>query len=698
MKNFKIIAKTIMLAVATMLTCTAMAQEAGYSIDLHLYNGGDHVSLRWYPQDYTEYWKGCENGFIVQRREKGATSWTDLSKLLPAPYTEFEKMGNEDDNALMVGFMSHYDEVMKQMEGDSIEGDSEADGTIAAKEYKNPESLAMTYGMALIACELDTNLAKMGALYYMDKNVISNKTYEYRVVSSNKKDDPKARVVAVDMNVRTSLPKPGDIKFETNGDKVYFEWDITTLQDVYAGYILERSEDGKTFHRVNKDPIVHIFADDKFKNLCSHRDSLPQCDKEYFYRLRGLTNFGVTGPVSNPVKVSVECEYQVEVFIDSVKVNDKNVADIQWSVKNPANQKITGFNVQRVSKLDIDPTDVKSAFTTINKSLLSPKSRSYKDPQTDMTNYYRVVAYGKKESEYAVSNVVFAHQIDSVPPAPPTGLTGEIDSAGVVRIRWKANEEPDIMAYRVFYANDSNDVFIGCSDTFLTTPYYTDTIFLGSLTNEIYYKVLALDKNFNQSELSHALKLEKPDTIPPAKAVFISVKQDSTRTMWVKWENSPSTDVQRVELYRKNISDSNWDLLQSWEGDSLVEIYEDHGFNGSIIQYRLVTYDKSNNSTPSESVPVKGKAEAIEVINNMKLTRTDDGALSISWDKMSYNIIKYYIYRVEDDKKPLLKITLPGNERTYKDDSVKKGSRYKYIVRPITNIPAKSVSTEEIMY
>ena len=241
-------------------------------------------------------------------------------------------------------------------------------------------------------------------------------------------------------------------------------------------------------------------------------------------------------------------------------------------------------------------------------------------------------------------------------------------------------------------------MFIGCSDTFLTTPYYTDTIFLGSLTNEIYYKVLALDKNFNQSELSHALKLEKPDTIPPAKAVFISVKQDSTRTMWVKWENSPSTDVQRVELYRKNISDSNWDLLQSWEGDSLVEIYEDHGFNGSIIQYRLVTYDKSNNSTPSESVPVKGKAEAIEVINNMKLTRTDDGALSISWDKMSYNIIKYYIYRVEDDKKPLLKITLPGNERTYTDDSVKKGSRYKYIVRPITNIPAKSVSTEEIMY
>lgn len=698
MKNIRIIAKTFMLAVATMLTCTAMAQEAGYSIDLHLYNGGDHVSLRWYPQDYAEYWKGCGNGFIVQRREKGSSSWTDLSKLTPAPYSEFEKMGEKKDDALLVGFMSHYDEVMKQMEGDSIEGDSEADGTIAVKEYKNPESLAMSYGMALIACELDTNLAKMGALYYMDKNVVSNKTYEYRVVSSDKKDDPKARVASVDMNVRTTLPKPGDLKFGNEGNTVYFEWDITALQDVYAGYILERSEDGKNFRRLNAEPIVHIYADEKFKNICSYNDSLPQCDKDYFYRLRGLNNFGVTGPASNPVKVHVECEYLVEVFIDSVKVDDKNVADIRWSVKNPANQKIAGFNVQRVSKLDVDPTDVKSSFTTLNKSLLSPKSRSYKDAKTDMTNYYRVVAYGKKENEYAVSNVVFAHQIDSVPPAPPTGLTGEIDSAGVVRIRWKANEEPDIMAYRVFFANDSNDVFIGCSDTFLTTPYYTDTLFLGSLTNEIYYKVLALDKNFNQSKLSHALKLEKPDTIPPAKAVFISVKQDSTRTMWIKWENSPSTDVQRVELYRKNIDDSNWNLLRTWPADSLVEIYEDHGFNGSIVQYQLVTYDKSNNATPSESVPVKGKAESIEVIDNVKMTRTDDGALSISWSKKNYNIIKYYIYRVENDKKPLLKATLPGNERIYKDDSVKKGSRYKYIIKPVASIPAKSVSTEEIMF
>lgn len=692
----------ILCLICVFVLQTIQAQEDGYSIDLHYYNAGSYVALRWYPENFQQYQNGSKNGFIVQRREKGESNWNTLQNLSVAPYSEFESIGKENEKAFMVGFLSHYDEVMKRLEteSDSIEPDNDDEASFDIKEYNRPESLDMLYGMSLVACEFNLSFAKMAALYYKDEQVVSGKTYEYRVVASNKVDDPKARIVSVDMNRLSSLPQPKELKLENEGKKIYLEWDITTLKDVYAGYIIERSEDGKNFYRINKEPIVHLFADEQYENLCSCKDTLPKCDKDYYYRFCGINNFGIEGPHSPSVQVRVECDYLVNVFIDTVAVNEKNEAEIQWSVTNPMKQKISGFTVQNISKLNgVDPFDIKAPFTTVHKSKLSAKNRSYKDSKTNLSNYYRVIAWGKDETEFAISNVYFAHQIDSVPPTPPTGLMGSIDSAGIVRIEWTPNPEPDIFAYRVFFANDSNEIFIGCSDTFLKSPSFVDTVFLGSLTNDIYYKVIALDNNYNQSEFSRVLKLEKPDTIPPAKAIFVYVGQDSLKNMQIRWENSPSTDLQKVELYRKLEGEGEWTMLKKWSADSLVEeFYDDYAFKGEYVSYQLITYDRSNNSTPSEMVPIKGKAKPIDAIANLKLIKEENGVLQLYWDKKYSNIDKYYIYKCVDGNAPKLIKTISGKERVFKDKSIQKGKTYKYIVFPVADIPARSVSTDEIIY
>ena len=128
------------------------------------------------------------------------------------------------------------------------------------------------------------------------------------------------------------------------------------------------------------------------------------------------------------------------------------------------------------------------------------------------------------------------------------------------------------------------------------------------------------------------------------------------------------------------------------------EFYDDYAFKGEYVSYQLITYDRSNNSTPSEMVPIKGKAKPIDAIANLKLIKEENGVLQLYWDKKYSNIDKYYIYKCVDGNAPKLIKTISGKERVFKDKSIQKGKTYKYIVFPVADIPARSVSTDEIIY
>src|SRR5690606_38657836 len=103
---------------------------------------------------------------------------------------------------------------------------------------------------------------------------------------------------------------------------------------------------------------------------------------------------------------------------------------------------------------------------------------------------------------------------------PPTGLTGKIDTNGIVTLRWAMGREPDLMGYRVFMANAPDHEFTNLSPAPFADTTWTDTITLKTLTKRICYKVVAVDRNFNHSAMSAMLTLTKPDIIPPVAPVF----------------------------------------------------------------------------------------------------------------------------------------------------------------------------------
>lgn len=696
------IVKLVMFLLAGLLFGTASAQDEKYKVDLYHYNGGEYVSLRWYPQTVDDYRRGALGGFVVQRREVTQSKpgeWKELAKVVASSYDDFLKIMDDDDSDTgLIGFALYQKEI-KEKTKKYLEEGMEMPDSMNIDSYDSPEAQEFVYKFGLASCEFDWKLSQMAALCYKDENVDRTAVYDYRVLFSDGKDAEKSKVLRVDMSQLSVLPEPTVFEGYEDNKRAYFSWDITQLEQSYSGYQVERSSDGVVFEKVNAKPIIHMYADDRFEHTCTYTSELPQCDKDYYYRMCGVSNFGVLGPYSKVVKLRCVTEYMVNIQIDTVVMNDKNEAELQWHVENPYDQEIRGLFVQRVEKMKLDSLTKKVNFTTLTEKPLASGVRTYKDLNTKPTNYYRILAFGADTSQIAVSNVYFSHQIDSVPPAAPTGLKGTIDSLGVVSLTWTPNSESDIMGYRVFFANRKDVEFVGCSDTFLLSPFYTDTLFLGSLTNEIYYKVMALDHNFNQSALSEPVRLVKPDTIAPTKAVFLDIRQDTAGAVVVKWANSASVDLDRVEFYRRFSDDGPWKKLAEWNRTSLVETYTDtFPFRGERISYKLVNYDETGNYSVTEGIPYKTKNVKQACLKNLQYdVDYQKGRVRLKWDHCGCRVSKIYIYRVTNGKLVLVD-TIQGSERLFFDSGLTKGDVVKYIVQPVTEKKSKSLSSEEFVY
>lgn len=694
MNLYKKIVTTLLALVTPMLV---IAQD--YDIELDSYYGGNYVLLRWYPQSFEVYKRCSEHGFVVERRSSESEQWQTLSTLKPGSYADFSELEKKNDKAFLANFLLHTDETLKNIKVDENTIDNQNDENDAKEtDLKNPKDADFMYKMCLLECEFSVDMAKVMALNFRDDYVHTQQVYEYRVRPADANIKLKCRTKKVTTNKKQTLATMANITAQNKDFRVYFTWNMDNLSADYSGFQLERSSDGTNFTRVNKEPIVHLASDEISENVLTCKDTLPDCDKMYYYRVCGLNRFGLKGPYSNVVKVSYDCNYTVKVTLKDVNINEKNEATLSWEVENTDNQSIKGFDIQRAATIDING----GQFESILKGKQLPSNtRTFIDKHPLESNYYRVVAYGKKEKQFSSSNFYYAHAIDSVPPAAPTGLKATIDSAGIVKLTWDKNTEPDIMAYRVFFSNDSLSEYIGASDTFLTTQFYTDTLNLGTLTNEIYYKVLAIDKNFNQGPLSAAVKLIKPDTIPPSPALFIEIKQDETGIVLVSWQKSSSTDVAKQVLLRKVGDEGTYRVAETWTGNANIPTTYADTFMavGERIYYKLIVFDKSENKTEREAAPFKSKYIKRECVKNVTTkVNYKKGYIELHWDKCGCKISKINIYRSDADSDSKLMGTIKGVENTFFDYSVKKGERYLYFVQPVTEKMSKIVKTEAVNF
>lgn len=673
-------------------TLVSAAQTA--DINVRAFYADNSVFLRWYPATYDIYMKCINDGFVIERRESSsAEGWSVVSTVKKADFSTIMNFSNQEPNVEILGvvlYKSQYIDHMLSSTPDLTKKDVEK--KIAEMEKGNE---AYLYGMTLLQTEFSTNFAKFAALNYMDDKVRTQQSYEYRVRPANSKLNYSSSVVKVSTFRNDQFSAMSQLKVEQEERRVNFKWSINdALRKDYSGYLLERSSDGKNFKVVTEMPIVHLVsADPKTKDVCIYTDTLPDCGKSYYYRVCGLSGFGLTGPYSNVVSAKCQDPFEARAIIQKMRSTKNTEVEIEWKLYNPDNQKVSGFVVERATSAAENTAN----FTAISKKL-SGEARSFVDKKPYKTCYYRIVTFGEDGQENE-GPIDYINVNDTLPPTIPTGLKGTIDSLGIVSLTWNKNPEEDILGYKVFFANDPSHTFLPACDTFIKKTSFSDTLYLGSLTNDIYYKVSAIGGNYAMSDLSDAIKLLKPDTIPPAMAVMDSMVQDSTGRVLLTWFDSPSKDLAKTLLLRRVVPSDKCDTIGSWSGTSTPKQFADTmNFKGELVYYRLVTSDEHDNTSRSQEYGLKTKYVKPHCAKDFvaKVLR-EEGGIELSWTRCGCDLFGVRIYR-EDNGKQRLLYTLPPNETGYFDTKVVVGHSYKYMILPISDKMSQIETSETIDY
>jgi fibronectin type 3 domain-containing protein len=271
---------------------------------------------------------------------------------------------------------------------------------------------------------------------------------------------------------------------------------------------------------------------------------------------------------------------------------------------------------------------------------------------------------------------------DDTPPIKPTGVSGKIDTTGIASIQWKLGLEPDLLGYLVYYANAPDHAFTPLSKDFVVDTTFTDSVSLRTLTKNIYYKIVAFDKNRNPSPYSDILELKKPDKLPPVPAVFADFRVSDT-TVYMTWAPSTSTDLSSQLLYRRE-KGGEWKEYTKF--DSKTDRFTDKGIKKQAwYEYSLVSVDdtglQSEMSFPL-NVRVYDSGVRQQIENFTAKVAPDGKTIQLSWKYPAGTDFRFMLYRSYNNSGLITYKAIPAGEQSFIDQLVKQGE-YEYALKAV---------------
>ena len=514
--------KVYWIAIFLLSVVTANGQE-GLLAKVHIIARAEENSilLRIAPGSPALWELGNKYGYVIERftvtRDKqylGSRERQVLTSqpLKPLPMAQWETMSLNNAFAEIA---------VEAIYGETFELSTDFSQDVM-QMYNKAKELESRFSFALFAADISPEVSQASGLYLKDTDVRKNEKYLYRVYSTV----PQTLIKSDTGFVYTSLadfaplPEIREVKAQFSDHLAMISWSTRYAQSFYSAYWIERSEDGKTFSRTSELPFVNTYPDDKPDPGVSFKlDSLSENNKTYFYRVVGISPFGITGPSSEVVKGEGVEALGASAAIRKI-VDSNGQAELVWEFPKEKESAIKGFEIERSSKPD-------NNFKAVS-GMLPPATRTFHDSKPEGTNYYRVKSLGKNGAKSISFPVLFQLE-DSIPPLQPTGLVGFIDTTGLVTLRWNNNREPDLSGYRVFRSNFQNSEFSQITSDPVDSAVFKEKIPLQNLSRAIYYKVQAIDTRFNPSAYSSAIKIMKPDQVSPVAPVFKSWRAEKDK-------------------------------------------------------------------------------------------------------------------------------------------------------------------------
>jgi len=641
------------------------------------------IKLRWAPANTKAWNDGRKYGYTVERYTMIIdTAWQNPpiknvigTALIPLPLAQWEEHALKSDYAAVIA---------QAFYGDDFELSPSNNNDIASIINQASE-LEQRFATSLFVAEYDFKASEMAGWGWTDRSAKKNETYLYRIILNREKGSIPGDTTAVLISYKDKrdLPKPLEVTAIFSDKSVMLSWEYKLLSSTYHSYHVERKAENETgWSRITDLPVTALSED---MNAVLYTDSLANNEMTYSYRITGLTSFDEVSPYSDVVsgkgKKSVSCVPHI-TYGEFVS---ENKAQVIWEFECKDIDLVSNFEIKRSAGINNDYK------TLVEKIPLDKRELEIK--LTEETNYVKIHVVNK-DGSHTESYPFLIKQIDSIPPAIPTGLKVEIDSLGIAHLSWNANKEADLRGYRILRSFTKEGEKSTILSDFLTETIYADTLSLTLGNPKVYYAISALDIRYNESEPCLEVVAEKPNMATPANPVFTDYKVDDGK-VYVSWMTEASRRDVQYSLKRICPDYPGYNKIV-FTGDFSKNSFEDEVPDSGDYEYIVVAQDKKGKTSQSPQpvkVYVKTDTSEDEVSGLTSYVDTKKGYIELSWRKHSKADF-YRIYKKEGEEQMSLWKEIDASHNRIVDEYVSVGNIYTYTIQfiPKDGNPSKAKS------
>lgn len=569
----------------------------------------DSVVLRWVPSNAAIWRLAMASGYRIERAEVSAGSVGAFTVLTQQPvkpwaaeqWTAFERANPNLDTSeaqamLVAGALS-------EPSDDPNDFPPNDPGQLDALREAR-ERFEMSFNFAMMVAERSRNAANGLGLRYADLTAKLGTTYRYRVslVGAAAPYTVEPALVDVEPTPRKRPENVQVVEADELDTKVLLKWGEGYGYSMFNVY---RSTKGGPFEKLTATPMLTLKGNAE-SNSSSYLDSNLTNYVVYTYRVTGINAFAEEETLDTLKAMPRDRTPPQQP--STVKATHTGARDVvvTWLMNEPIESDLGGFYVLR-------DTSVDGTFAPMHVIPLGKGVREYRDTTATLggTYYYSVMAFDTARNAIKTfpAMVVFA---DSMPPAAPVLVNGTMDTNGVVRIVVRHPADRDVMGYRMLWANDPEHEFTVRRELFNPDSAFNrqdtiviDTAEVRTLTKALYYRFIALDYHYNESEVSNMLVVPRPDVIPPVAPVIRDYRVTDSSIV-IDYAPSSSRDVKEHAILRRLYSASSerqpaWDTLaKGGRRDSIVS--DASGTVSATYQYAIVARDSAGLASPLSNV------------------------------------------------------------------------------------------------
>lgn len=662
MRTLKIVVYLFLLSIPFGVNAQAPTPTVGFKI--LSFRKNDKLILRWAFDNPAQWRYVNTKGVNIERADDNSGKFQKLNKEPIRPINNKEDFLKLDTNSKTYASMLYVFNTPKDQES---KGD---------KDYQQ-------YTMYYVTTSFEIEAAVLTGSAYIDLTAEPGKKYSYRITVANSKVPQTNNTILVSEK-NTDLPKGPAIDSRFSNRSVGLIWDIKNLKEDYFAFVLERSTDSLNYKAI-QPPIIKISSPDEKPEDSTKIgiiDSIPNRIK-YYYRVRGLNIFGELGKSGDVISGMAYPDLNLAPFIKGVDSFGLNKLTIEWILPDSLHDAVQKYEIYRSKKFD-------TGFVKIDEIVGAKSiSKEFINTSKDLSSYFKVKAIGNRYNQYTESEPFLYQLIDSIPPAVPTGLTGTVDSAGVVTIKWANNKELDFLGYRILRAQKKEDEFVLLNATPQNMNLYNDTLPVDQLNTVMYYRLAAVDARYNESKQSEILEVRRPDFIPPAppRMDLAKVVNDQVHIEWIK---SFSKDVENYIIFKRIAADTTNTWTQIITAKNTDTAYLDADVKpGNTYYYSVQAIDmgklKSQVSEPI-SVTLEKASTAFKGIKSIvPFVSRQYKYIELSWQNSEPDAETFWVYRTSPGQDLSLVKVIPAKTKKYVDEDVVAGTVYKYAIKVVYN-------------